>query len=165
MSQRPNQERGLGGTYLSDGGCHFRVWAPAVKTMAVQLLSPGRERIVLKKDDLGNHDGAIASVRPGSRYFYRLDGAKERPDPASRFQSQGVHGASEIVDPAFPWEDDGWCGLALRDFVIYELHVGIAINRIGRLPVTVQLSRHSRDRGGRARFTTANEGECQQRRT
>src|SRR5262245_39879692 len=124
MSQRRTQELSLGATYLNDDRCHFRVWAPAVKKLEVQLLSPSRERILLKKDDLGYHHGAIASVIPGIRYFYRLYGAKELPDPASRFQSQGVHGASELVDPTFPWEDDGWRGLALRDLAIYELHVG-----------------------------------------
>ena len=47
------------------------------------------------------------------------------PDPASRFQPEGVHGPSEVVDPArFAWTDGGWCGVAAADLVIYELHVG-----------------------------------------
>ena len=57
-------------------------------------------------------------------YVYRLDGQKERPDPASRFQPQGVHGPSQVVDPRFPWEDPCWFGTPLRDYVLYELHVG-----------------------------------------
>ncbi len=47
------------------------------------------------------------------------------PDPASRFQPEGVHGPSEVVDPrGFQWEDKEWKAIALEDFVIYEVHVG-----------------------------------------
>jgi maltooligosyltrehalose trehalohydrolase len=48
----------------------------------------------------------------------------ERPDPASRFQPQGVHGPSQVIDPFFPWADQGWSGQRLHDYIIYELHVG-----------------------------------------
>ncbi|MGH9447186.1 MAG: malto-oligosyltrehalose trehalohydrolase, partial [Terriglobia bacterium] len=58
-------------------------------------------------------------------YRYVLDGHKERPDPASRFQPQGVHGPSQIVDfHTFRWTDSNWKGVALDDYIIYELHVG-----------------------------------------
>ncbi len=67
---------------------------------------------------------SVPNVLPGSTYFYRLDGTTSRPDPASRFQSQGVHGPSEVIDPPFSWHDSGWKGLALDRLVIYELHVG-----------------------------------------
>jgi maltooligosyltrehalose trehalohydrolase len=54
-----------------------------------------------------------------------LDQERERPDPASRAQPDGVHGPSGVVDTgAFAWTDEGWRGLALRNMVIYELHVG-----------------------------------------
>jgi maltooligosyltrehalose trehalohydrolase len=113
-----------GATYFDDGRCQFSVWAPHVEQLEVQLLSPTRERLPLEKDNLGYHVGASATVPPGSRYFYRLNGIKERPDPASRFQPEGVHGPSEVLDAKFSSDNDGWNGLALRDFVIYELHVG-----------------------------------------
>jgi maltooligosyltrehalose trehalohydrolase len=48
----------------------------------------------------------------------------ERPDPASRFQPDGVHGPSEVTDSSFAWTDTGWGGLPLEKFVLYELHVG-----------------------------------------
>jgi maltooligosyltrehalose trehalohydrolase len=57
-------------------------------------------------------------------YFYRLNGSIERPDPASRSQPQGVHGPSQVVDPHFDWHDQNWFGLPLKDYVLYELHVG-----------------------------------------
>jgi maltooligosyltrehalose trehalohydrolase len=43
----------------------------------------------------------------------------------SRFQPEGVHGPSAIVDiSGFSWTDQYWRGLPLRDLVVYELHVG-----------------------------------------
>ena len=57
--------------------------------------------------------------------MYLIDGNKERPDPVSRWQPDGVHGPSRVVDPdAFHWNDAGWKGIALEDYVIYELHIG-----------------------------------------
>jgi maltooligosyltrehalose trehalohydrolase len=59
------------------------------------------------------------------RYRYVLDGRVERPDPASRFQPDGVHGPSEVVDPNdFQWSDAGWHGRPTDRMIIYELHVG-----------------------------------------
>src|SRR5262249_16837781 len=62
-----------------------------------------------------------------SRYRFRLDGfdADSYPDPASRFQPEGPHGSSEIVDPStFAWNDSTWEGVSLEGQVIYEMHVG-----------------------------------------
>ena len=44
-------------------------------------------------------------ARAGMRYRFRLDrGEAALPDPASRFQPEGPHGPSEIVDPGkFAW--------------------------------------------------------------
>jgi maltooligosyltrehalose trehalohydrolase len=59
------------------------------------------------------------------RYRYRLDGDGPFPDPASRYQPDGVHGPSLTVDPdAFRWSDQRWTGVTLRELVLYELHVG-----------------------------------------
>jgi maltooligosyltrehalose trehalohydrolase len=115
----------LGATYFDDSRCQFCVWAPQVEQLEVQLISPRHERLPLEKDNMGYHVGARTSVIPGSRYFYRLNGVSERPDPASRFQPEGVHGPSEVLDAKFSWGDDGWNGLALCDYIIYELHVGV----------------------------------------
>ena len=72
----------------------------------------------------GCHEAHIDDVGPGQRYFYRLDDGPDRPDPASRWQPDGVHGPSALTDPAFDWQDNGWTGVALRDMVLYELHIG-----------------------------------------
>jgi len=120
-----SRPQSLGATYLGADRCQFCVWAPHAEQVEVQFLSPKRARFHLKKDDCGYHFGTFADMSPSSRYFYRLDETQERPDPASRFQPQGVHGPSEVVESGFPWRDNGWSGLALTNFVIYELHVGV----------------------------------------
>ena len=67
----------------------------------------------------------MEGVAPGSSYSFLVDGSGPFPDPASRYQPAGVHCASVVVDPNnYQWRDTGWTGIALRDAVFYELHVG-----------------------------------------
>ena len=66
----------------------------------------------------------VNNAHPGALYRFRLANGDERPDPASRFQPQGVHGPSQVVDPGFDWADVPWRGIELRDCIFYELHVG-----------------------------------------
>jgi maltooligosyltrehalose trehalohydrolase len=74
---------------------------------------------------VGGYFTATTRGGAGLRYFYVLDGERRRPDPASRALPEGVHGPSEVVDTgAFAWTDPGWRGMALRDMVLYEIHVG-----------------------------------------
>lgn len=87
-----------------------------------------------------------AFARPGDRYFYIVDQNKPIPDPVSRLLPEGVHGPTEIVDPEkFAWSDEGWRGLPLRDYVIYELHIGTFTAEgtfdaaIGKLPYLKKL--------------------------
>jgi maltooligosyltrehalose trehalohydrolase len=78
----------------------------------------------MRSDD-GMFTGTFADVAAGDLYAYLLDGDGPFPDPASRFQPQGVHGPSAVVDAgAFEWTDDGWRGRALEEAILYELHVG-----------------------------------------
>ena len=100
------------------------MWAPLAEQVEVRLVSPREELVPLQKGERGYFSAVVAGVEPGSLYFYRLNGQQDFPDPASRFQPQGVHGPSQVVDPRFPWDDGHWSGLPLRDYVIYELHVG-----------------------------------------
>jgi len=100
------------------------VWAPYAQKAEVHIVSPLERVFSLERDDQGYHQGISEGVQPGSLYFYRLDGKTDRPDPASRFQPQGVHGPSQVIDSHFPWEDTGWSGLPLQEYILYELHVG-----------------------------------------
>jgi maltooligosyltrehalose trehalohydrolase len=66
----------------------------------------------------------IDTIASGTRYKFRLNGDREFPDPASRYQPEGVHGPSEIVSSDFEWGDQRWVGIPLSDHIFYELHVG-----------------------------------------
>jgi len=115
----------LGATYLKNERCRFRVWAPRAGAVSVHILQPAEQLVPLTRKEHGYYDAVVEGVKPGSLYFYLLDGEKERPDPASRSQPHGVHGPSEVVDPdAFVWSDQCWTGRPQRELVFYELHVG-----------------------------------------
>lgn len=111
------------GALVQPDGVEFRVWATGAQQVEVILHNQGRA-VALAQDGQGYWVGLVPGVSPGERYRYRLDGDKIRPDPASRWQPDGVHGASAVVDPAFAWRDQTWQGLPLEALVIYELHVG-----------------------------------------
>ncbi len=113
----------LGAVYLGEGRCLFRVWAPKVNSLAVHVIAP-QDRLLPLQRQGEFFQGVFGDIPPGSLYFYRLDDRRERPDPASRAQPQGVHGPSQVVDLTFPWTDQQWPGRPLRDYIIYELHVG-----------------------------------------
>jgi maltooligosyltrehalose trehalohydrolase len=114
----------LGATYLGGGRCAFCVWAPLREEIEVQVLSPKKLSARLSRDHQGYHRGIISDVEPWSRYVYSLDGRRQRPDPASRFQPEGVHGPSGVLHTHFLWEDSAWHGFPFEDYLIYELHVG-----------------------------------------
>lgn len=108
-------------------GTRFRVWAANARQVEVVCYDNGQvvAAHALNPTGDGYFAGHISGVAPGTRYMYRLDGGIPRPDPASRFQPEGVHGPSQVVDPAaFAWNDSAWRGTPLDELVIYELHVG-----------------------------------------
>jgi maltooligosyltrehalose trehalohydrolase len=112
------------GAWLSGDGARFRLWAPTREAVELILEGPGTVHRLDKQED-GTFAGLLPGVRAGDRYRYRVDGRGPFPDPASRFQPEGVHGPSEVVDgQTFRWTDSGWTGIALEDLVLYELHVG-----------------------------------------
>lgn len=103
----------------------FRVWAPRATSMAIRFLDDTPCTVPMEPEADGYFHAAITGVTAGARYRYVLDGTIERPDPASRFQPDGVHGPSVVVDPhEFEWTDHTWRGLPMEDWIIYELHVG-----------------------------------------
>jgi maltooligosyltrehalose trehalohydrolase len=115
----------LGATVMPDGGTSFRVWAPRAQQVAVILPESNRTPAALQPEGDGYFSGTVPGVRHGDRYRYLLDGELERPDPASRYQPEGVHGPSQVVDPdRFQWQTPDWQGLPLEQYLIYELHVG-----------------------------------------
>ena len=110
-----------GATPLPDGGVQIRVWAPNVRTLAVNLAGT----VVPMSRDGEDFHVLVPHAGPGQRYTLVLDDSRERPDPVSRSQPLGVHGPSEIIDPeAFHWTDHSWKSLDLEQYILYELHTG-----------------------------------------
>jgi maltooligosyltrehalose trehalohydrolase len=91
-------------------------------SVEVEVVDSGTLNIPLQQD--GEYFLGLVPAAPGDRYWYWLDGALRQPDPASRSQPDGVHGPSQVIDPAFAWGDSKWRGIALEEYLIYELHVG-----------------------------------------
>lgn len=123
----------VGAEVLAGGGVHFRVWAPRRKTVQVvieggpgYLGADGAQAIELGREADGYFSGAVPGTNDGTLYRYRLDsGGDLFPDPASRFQPEGPHGPSQVVDPdKFRWTDGHWPGAALPGQIIYEMHIG-----------------------------------------
>jgi maltooligosyltrehalose trehalohydrolase len=113
------------GAWPESGGVRFRVWAPEAKALRVLFEPPGPAPVSLERFLDGTFGTLITGAKTGDRYRYEVDGGRALPDPASRFQPDGVHGPSQIVDPhTFVWTDDGWTGIPRNDLVLYELHVG-----------------------------------------
>jgi maltooligosyltrehalose trehalohydrolase len=124
-AEHPPWRLPIGATPAGDG-THFRVWAANAQRVDV-VLAGGEATHALAAEGDGYFAGYVAGVGPGARYMYRLDGGDRRPDPAARFQPAGVHGPSQVIDPAaFAWTDGGWRGVPIEDMAIYELHVGTA---------------------------------------
>ncbi len=124
MNQEVPRRLPIGAEVQQDGRTHFRVWAPRRRTLEVVLEASGRSTFPLQAEEGGYFSG-FAPAAAGTRYRFRLDGDQLYPDPASRFQPEGPHGPSQIVDPStFDWTDRGWLGLSLPGQVIYEMHLG-----------------------------------------
>jgi maltooligosyltrehalose trehalohydrolase len=115
----------IGAKYLGEGRCEFTVWAPRVQKAMVKIVAPSKHILPMERDEWGYWRSVGEGAFPGTLYLYLLDDSKERPDPASSFQPQGVHGPSQVVDhSSFVWADGHWCGVPMEKMVIYELHVG-----------------------------------------
>ena len=114
------------GAVPSQDGVRFRIWAPSVQVLQVQLHTGHASGLhPLARDEHGVFETWVSEAGAGDRYTYLLDGQEALPDPASRFQPDGVHGPSEIVDAAgFEWHDERWRTRPVRDHIVYELHVG-----------------------------------------
>jgi maltooligosyltrehalose trehalohydrolase len=109
-----------------DGSVVWRVWAPLWESVSLVTLSGGKPHVAPMTPEPGGHFVHLsAHVAEGLRYRYRLADGKEYPDPASRWQPDGVHGDSAVFFPSrYTWSDQQWRGVAREDLVIYELHVG-----------------------------------------
>jgi malto-oligosyltrehalose trehalohydrolase len=117
---------GFGPAWLPHGGVRFRLHAPGRERVLLRIESRSGSRgpaRVMERDARGWHWLDCPGCEPGDRYGFDLDGQLV-PDPASRFQPDGVHGLSELIDlQAYDWRSV-WRGRPWREAVLYELHVG-----------------------------------------
>ncbi len=115
----------IGANYLGNNQCEFTVWAPTLNQVAVQIASPDKRLLPMQKTAAGYWQTTATNIPPGTLYTYQLEAKGDRPDPASKYQPQGVHAPSQVIDEsAFTWTDTDWQGVPLPEMVIYELHVG-----------------------------------------
>jgi maltooligosyltrehalose trehalohydrolase len=103
-------------------GTSFRVWAPRTHSLEVEIVGGPRAR--LRSDGEGYHAATLEGVRPGARYLYRFPDGRERPDPASLLQPEGVHGPSEVVDLAAFSPRSRGPQHPLHRLVFCEIHLG-----------------------------------------
>jgi maltooligosyltrehalose trehalohydrolase len=112
------------GAEVSNDGVRFRVWAPRASSISVRVVGKS-ERIFMGSEERGYFTAFAEGLRSGARYVYRLNDDQERPDPVSRYQPEGVHGPSEVIDPfEFEWEDQTWKGIPIEEMILYEIHTG-----------------------------------------
>jgi maltooligosyltrehalose trehalohydrolase len=116
----------IGAEQISANETNFRVWAPKARQLDV-LVENGSKRVfhALRPEPDGYFSGTL-SVGDGARYRFRVNADENcYPDPASRFQPDGPHDSSCVIDPArFRWTDSNWQGLTLKGQIIYEMHIG-----------------------------------------
>jgi maltooligosyltrehalose trehalohydrolase len=111
----------IGAEITGENETHFRVWAPKAKKLAVVLEN---QTYPLSSENNGYFAG-IVKCGAGTFYKFQIDDGDAFPDPASRFQPDGPHGPSKVVDPfLFKWTDSKWRGVRLAGQVIYEMHIG-----------------------------------------
>src|SRR5215217_9711583 len=126
-------EAPLGAFPTPDGATRFRVWAPRASELALE-----RDGARSPLEPAGH--GVFAAELPaasGADYAYVVDGVR-RPDPCSRWQPDGLRGRSRVLDAsALAWTDAGFEPPALRDLVLYELHVG-TFTRAGTFDAAIE---------------------------
>jgi maltooligosyltrehalose trehalohydrolase len=120
----------IGAELIGPNKTHFRVWAPKAKNVDLVLESGAEKNAERSFHPLTREDGGYfsgtAEAGAGALYRFRINDAENfHPDPASRFQPQGPHGPSCIVNPTqFKWTDEKWRGVKMRGQIVYEMHIG-----------------------------------------
>jgi maltooligosyltrehalose trehalohydrolase len=97
----------------------IRLWAPTARK--VDLLVED-SRIEMRRESDGWWAGPPLAI--GDDYSFSVDDGPPRPDPRSRWQPAGVHGPSRWIEHESLGSRTAFAAPALRDSVIYEMHVG-----------------------------------------
>ncbi|MDB6095451.1 MAG: malto-oligosyltrehalose trehalohydrolase [Verrucomicrobia bacterium] len=138
------------GALVTVSGVTYRLWAPGRSSVGVMIGDHDPRLIALAPEPNGYWSAHDGEGRAGDRYRFVLDGGPSAPDPASRWQPDGVHGYSACVDPAaYVWKADGWSRPQWTGQVIYELHVG-AFTDAGTFLAAIDKLDHVRALGAEA---------------
>jgi maltooligosyltrehalose trehalohydrolase len=133
IKAQPPRRWPLGTEILADGTAHTRVWASRCKKVEIVLTTPEADKskakeqtIALTSEGNGYFSATVDKAEVGTLYGFRLDDDSQvYPDPMSRFQPDGPHGRSQLIDSqSFAWKDKDWKGVPPRNRIFYELHVG-----------------------------------------
>lgn len=108
---------------MEKGEVEINVWAPLQKDLRMKNISSG-ETINMQRKEKG-YFSAVTDGKNGDRYIIITKSGKEIPDPASRFQPQGIDSPSMMVDTgSFKWKNNRWETYIMKESVIQEIHVG-----------------------------------------
>src|SRR5947208_1060582 len=123
----------IGAEVIGKDQTHFRVWAPKARDLDV-VIEPGpssKGGVHALSTEPDGYFFGTANAAAGSRYRFRINGGEDLyPDPASRFQPDGPHGPSCVVDPGtFEWSDSQWRGITMKGQITYEMHIGTFTKR------------------------------------
>jgi maltooligosyltrehalose trehalohydrolase len=117
-----------GAQLLPDNSVRFTLWAPRLRLPRLRVLSgpaQGDHALAPIEGERDVYSATVPNVGVDADYAFVTDDGRTLPDPVSRWQPEGVHAPSRVVDPAaFSWTDDGWRGVMMDELVIYEIHVG-----------------------------------------
>ncbi len=119
----------IGAEIIDGKGTHFRVWAPKRNKVEVTFgldINSLVDVRTLEKEDDGYFSLLVPEAGNGTFYGFKLDGSEKIfPDPASKFQPDGPHRPSQIVDHEnFVWSDKKWKGVKANKRIVYEMHIG-----------------------------------------
>ncbi len=130
MSLTDSPPRGVNrpavGAKTSRKGVNYRVWAPGQSEMSVLVENSSPQRLLSMTAEPGGYWSVTDPAgRAGDLYRFSFPDRRLRPDPASRFQPDGVHEASACIDASeFQWRCGSWTRPAWKGQSIYEIHVG-----------------------------------------
>jgi maltooligosyltrehalose trehalohydrolase len=131
-----NRRVPVGAELLPGGGVHFRLWSPHAECVTLVIdrdkasqtgaKSGAQMQIDMHAEGNGYWSCGVKEATAGLLYGFKLDtDEKIYPDPASRYQPAGPHALSQVIDPAvYSWTDAAWPGIAEKNRVIYEMHIG-----------------------------------------
>lgn len=116
-------KRLLGAHLDSSGHCEFKVWAPYAVNPQLEITDTMGNAVVfpmLEQKD-GYYFFALNNIKPGDSYYYLFDNQRFA-DPAADFLPQGITGPAAILERQKI--ESRWPNIPLRDYIIYEIHVG-----------------------------------------